>query len=270
MEARRRRLRAVIGLLTAAFVAALALYLQQELRSGPWRAHVLVRPGAGAEGLPTVVAAGPGADLATSALAVGDRLVRVGARPLAGAAPPDVYASLYAEANATGEVDLEVLREGKRFVVTEQLSALPHLWRDVALAMAFVATALLVLRRAPDAPVSGTFAVAALVWGLAQVQFQGPTPWQTHAWFLVRAATGFLWAPLMILAAVQFPSGAWPKGRALPRWPWAFAVLGLTWTSCWFAWPKVQACSTHDRIAEVVSSPSNPSRSAHAMVLALA
>lgn len=233
----RRRQGALIGLLTAAFVVALALTVQQQLQPGQWRSHWLLSPGLGAEGLPRVAHLAPGAESGASALEPGDRLVRAGEQRLEGAGPWKVYAAFYATADTQGRVDLEALRGDERILSTESLVPLSHLWRDIVLAIAFAATALLVLRRAPEARLSWSFAFAALVWGLAQLQFYGPLPWQTYASLGLRAVTGFLWAPLMLLAAVQFPVGAWPRDRALPRWPWAFAVLGLTWTSCWFAWP---------------------------------
>jgi class 3 adenylate cyclase len=215
---------------------ALALYAREELRGGPWRSHVLLAGAESPRDLPRVARFLPGYDASQSRLAVGDRLARAGPRDLAGAAPWQAYAHLYAAA-ARGEVEIEALRDGRRFVSVERLPAEPHVLWDALLGVSFAVTALLLLRRAPHAKQTRWFAAAALVWAAAQVQFQGATPAQTLAYFAVRSALGCLWAPLMILAAVHFPEDAWPRGRRAPRWPWAFAVLGATWVSIWMGAP---------------------------------
>ena len=240
MRTRERNGSRLVWLLIAGvglFVTALALYAREELRGGPWRSHVLV---AGAEApatYPRVVRFLPGYDAAASRLLPGDRLVRAGARDLRGAAAWTVYTDLYAAAGPHGEVEVEALREGVHLVSLEALPAESHVMRDALLGVAFAATALLLLRRAPNAAQTRWFAAAALVWAIAQVQFQGAAPAQTYGYFVVRSALGCLWAPLMILAAIHFPEGAWPRDRRAPLWPWLFAALGPTWTSIWMGVP---------------------------------
>ena len=81
------------GLLIAVLAAAGLLYLREELRGGPWRTPVLVARPEAPGALPAVVAFMPGSGPDTTTLAPGDRLVRAGARELAGAWPWQVYAA---------------------------------------------------------------------------------------------------------------------------------------------------------------------------------
>jgi class 3 adenylate cyclase len=236
-ESLRPGYRALLALLISSLAIACGLFLREKLRGGPWRSHVLVASAGAPDGHPSVARFRPDYDAAKSQLRPGDRLLRVGARDLAGAKAWNAYAMLYAEAGPQGGVQLEFERGGRHFAVEERLTSEAHLWRDAALGLGLALTALLILRQAPGSPMARSFAVAALVWAIVQVQFQGGAPGQTYAYFGVRAVLGCLWAPLMILAAVQFPEGAWPASRRLPRWPWIFAALGLTWTSWWMGVP---------------------------------
>jgi class 3 adenylate cyclase len=226
----------VIALLLAVFVVSFAVYLREEVRGGPWRPRFFVASAETSTAHPPVVRFRSSEDAGTSSLRRGDRLVRSGERELTGARPWTVYASLYSAADSTGELALEVEREGQRLSLVERLSS-EQLLRDALLALCFAGTGLLILRRVPNSTTARSFAVAALAWAIAQIQFPGASPIQTYAYYGMRAVVGFLWAPLMILAAIQFPEGAWPRNRAMPRWPWLFSCLGLTWTSWWMSVP---------------------------------
>jgi class 3 adenylate cyclase len=232
--------RARLALLVAGvgiFALAFGLYVREELRGGPWRTHVLVVGAEGPGAYPRVERIFPGVDPGRSRLEPGDRLLRAGAADLRGAPAWTVYASIYAAADARGAVEIEALRNGVPVRSSEALLAQRHALRDALLGLAFAVTALTLLRRAPDASQARWFAAAALVWATAQFQFQGAAPAQTYAYFALRSLLGCLWAPLMILAAVHFPEGVWPRARRLPRWPWLFAALGPTWTSIWMGAP---------------------------------
>lgn len=232
--------RACLALLMAGvvlFALALGLYAREELRGGPWRTHILVVGAEGPEAYPRIARLFPGVDPGRSRLAPGDRLLRAGSYDLRGAHAWTVYASLYAAADPVGAVEIEALRAGMPLRSAEGLLAQRHAARDALLGLAFAATALALLRRAPQARQARWFAAAALVWATAQLQFQGAASAQTYAYFALRSLLGCLWAPLMILAAVHFPEGVWPRERRLPRWPWLFVVLGPTWTSIWTSAP---------------------------------
>jgi class 3 adenylate cyclase len=227
---------AMIGLALVVLLGSLTLYVREEIRGGPWRMRFMVAAAETAAAHPPIVRFRSLEDEDSSPVRIGDRLLRVGDRDLAGARPWQVYASLHAAASPNGALELVVERGGRRLTLVEKLSS-EQLRRDALLALCFAATAILILLRAPRSPTARSFALAALVWSVAQVQFPGASPIQTYAYFGMRALVGFLWAPLMILAAIQFPDGAWPRDRALPRWPWLFATLGITWTSWWMSTP---------------------------------
>jgi class 3 adenylate cyclase len=233
----RSRYGACLALAVVVLASALGLYLREELRGGLRRAAVLVEGAGDARALPRVVRLVPWKSAQATALRPGDRLRQAGARELRGAAAWDVYAAMLAQADPRGRVTLEVERGADRLRLEERLSASPHLRREVGLALVFALTALLVLRRAPGSPMARAFALATVVWAITRVPFPGPAPAQSYAYFAIRAVAGCLWAPLVILAAVRFPEGVWPPGRRLPRWPWLFAVLGLTWTGYFFSVP---------------------------------
>jgi len=228
------------GVCVAGLVAVLAiatgLFAREAMGGGPLRAPALL---AGAEtptAYPRVVRFLAAFDPEHSRLRLGDRLRRAGAHDLQGAGAIESYARLL-EAARSGVVEVEVERGGQNRVLRETLASERHLWRDAALGLAFAATALLLLRRAPASATARSFTLAALTWAIAQMQFQSAAPVQTQAYFVIRTVVGSLWAPLMILAALQFPEGAHRRGNRLPLWPWAFGLLGVTWISCWTGVP---------------------------------
>ena len=227
----------VLALLIAVLAIAGVLYLREALRGGPWRAPVIVAPPEAPDANPLVVALGPGAGPDATTLRPGDRLIRAGPRELAGAWPWQVYAALNAEADSLGLVELAVERDGARFLSAVSVAPLPHTWRDALLGVCFAVTGLLVLRRAPASPMARSFAAAGLVWAIAQLEFPGAAPAQTYFYLAARALAGCFWGPLMVLAAIRFPEGAWPAGRPLPRWPWLFAAMGPLWTSYFMGIP---------------------------------
>lgn len=235
----RARFGVALGLLVLVlvFVAAVGLYVREALGGGPRRAAVFVAGAGAPEEFPRVVRPTPALADDATALRPGDHLVRAGDRDLRGASAWHVYAWMRAEADARGVVEMEVSRSEGRLVIDEPLATLPYLPREVALAMCFALTALLILRRAPDSPLARAFALSAFAWAIAQVQFPGAHPAQSYAYFGVRSVAGCLWAPLMIRTAMRFPEGVWPPDRPLPRWPWVFALLGLTWTGAFFSVP---------------------------------
>ena len=138
-------------------------------------------------------------------------LLRAGARDLAGASAWTTYARLYEQAGPDGAVAVVRERDGVRAESREPLAAERFVWAYAALALSFAVIALLLVRRAPSSPTARSFALASLVWAVAQIEFQGAAPLQTYAYFVVRGAAGFLWAPLMILFALRFPEQAGPR-----------------------------------------------------------
>jgi len=228
---------ALFAVLIPIWVVCFALSAREVLRGGPYQTPIVVQPGEGADGYPVVARHRPGAPAPSDGAQVGDRLVRIGGVDLRGAMPWTVYAQLFAQASGAS-VPIALERDGRPIAATlHLLSEADHAWQELAVALAFVVTAVLILLRASGSRMVQSFALATLVWTVTALSFWGPSPAQSHAYFVIRAMIGCLWAPLMVRAAYHFPDGAWPRDVRTPLWPWAFAVLGLTWTSKWAGLP---------------------------------
>lgn len=227
---------AILASLGLVWAFCFTLFVREAARGGAPQAHLLVGPPADAESYPVVARLRPGYPADPEGARVGDRLIRIGGVDLRGAMPWTVYAATFAEAS-DGRVAVTYEREGRRGRAIERLLPDGNPWREAAGALVFAVTAFLVLIRAPDSLMVRSFAAATLMWTLTWLRFQGSDPLHTELYLAVRAVAGSLWAPLMIRAAFHFPDGARPRGTRLPLWPWAFAILGLTWTSKWLGIP---------------------------------
>jgi class 3 adenylate cyclase len=236
MERRRAVQLALLAVLVVVWAVCFALFVRQAVRGGPLQTHLMVGPPADAGAYPVVARLRPGYPAHRSGVSPGDVLVRVGDVDLRGAMPWTVYAATYRAAQGDS-LRVELERGGERLQRTETLVREGNPWREAGIALAFAGTAVLLLLRAPGSQLVRTFAASALLWTLTWLRFQGPEAGHTELYLLVRSVAGCLWAPLLILAALRFPESAWPRGVSLPLWPWAFAFLGLTWTSKWMGIP---------------------------------
>jgi len=225
-----------LATLVTIWLACFALFVREGIRGEPLQTHLLVGRPASAEAYPSVARLRPGYPAASSRIRPGDHLIRLGSSDLRGAMPWTVYARMYAAAEGN-TVAVEYERDGKRELSREPLISDGSVWRDAAVAFVSALIAVLILLRAPHASVVGPWAVATLVWTLTSLRFQGPAVWQTYAYLIVRSVAGCLWAPLMVLAALHFPEGAWPRGKRHPLWPWLFVAVGLSWSSKWMGIP---------------------------------
>ena len=236
MKRRRNRELPLLAILVAIWVACFALFVREGVRGGPVQTHLLVGPPDGVDVYPVVALLRPGYPATSDGVRPGDRLIRVGDVDLRGAMPWTVYAQTYAEASGN-TVRVEYERDELRATSIERLIDDGSPWRDAIVALGFAITAVLVLWRAPGSRMVRSFAAATLMWSFTMLLFQGGAREQTYTYLAVRTIAGCLWAPLMVRAAFHFPEGAWPPDRPLPLWPWAFAVIGLTWTSKWMGIP---------------------------------
>jgi class 3 adenylate cyclase len=236
MERRHRGELLLLAALAAIWTACFALFVREILRGGPPQTHLLVEPPESGDAYPIVASLRPGSEPPPDGVQPGDRLVRAGASDLRGAMPWTVYARLYAEAR-DGAVRVEASRDGRPLEAIEPLRYEGDAWSEAFIALAFAATAMLLVWRAPGSRMLRSWAAATLVWTLTWLCFQGPSVPQTYAYLVVRVVAGCLWAPLMVRAAFHFPEHAWPRDRRLPLWPWLFLVLGLTWSSKWMGIP---------------------------------
>jgi class 3 adenylate cyclase len=176
------------------------------------------------------------ADAAGTAVPLGARLLRAGDVDLRGA---DTLRTRWAltDQGRDGRLAVAFEADGR---VGEAILELPRVRGAGALLLmsaSFVGTALLLLVRVPHSRAVRAFLPAMLTWTLSRLWVPAETPAVLALFSALRIAVGCLWGPLVVLAALAFPDDARPPHAPLPRWPWIFAVLGLTWTSFTQGWP---------------------------------
>ncbi len=229
--------RAILAVLCPLWLVCFALFAVDGVRGGPVQTHLIVAPPSDADAYPVVERLRPDLTEPAGAVRAGDTLVRVGDVDLRGAMPWSVHAHLYGAMDGAHRVEVTYERDGRRAVSAETLAPWGRFWREAVVSLAFALTAFLVVLRAPESRLVRSWALATLVWTLSLLVFHGAAVGQTYFYLAVRTVTGCLWAPLMVQTAYHFPEGAWPRDLRTPLWPWAFAVLGLTWTSKWLDVP---------------------------------
>jgi class 3 adenylate cyclase len=230
--------RVVLAVLLPVWLVCFALFAKERLGGAPAESPLLVAAPERGDAYPTLVRYRPGvAAEEAGALRPGDRLTRVGSVDLRGMDPLRVLAHSYAEADAEGALAVEFERGGLRAAAAVTIRPEEQPWRRLVLAVAFAATAVLVILRAPHSRLAQAVLPAYLALTFTWLLFQGGPPVQTVAYVVVRAVAGCLWAPLMLRAAFVLPEEAAPPRGRLPRWPWLFALLGASWTSMWLDFP---------------------------------
>jgi class 3 adenylate cyclase len=185
------------------------------------------------DGYPTVRAFWPGATRAAyGTLAVGDRVLSVGGADLRGVGPFGFVARTYAAAAERHDLRIPITFESRGFTrkTTIHLVPVAFPWRMLALTCTLVATGALVLARRPGTRVARNFFLFAVAYGLHGTFFFGGPRLQTQAWVAVFFFTSVVMLPLILRAALLFPTEVAPA--RLPRWPWLFAGFGpvsLSW-----------------------------------------
>ncbi len=179
------------------------------------------------EGHPTVSGFWPDAGAAVEELRVGDRLLRVGERVLAGRGPFGFVAEVYPAADETLRVPVRLEREGVRREAAFALRPVGMSWRLPLLSLGFAVPGFLVLWRRSGSRAGRAFFAATLCYALHWTFFFGGPPGQTWLWFAFFASTAFLIFPLALRAVLAFPEGGPPAGRGTRAWTWLFAAYGL-------------------------------------------
>ncbi len=188
---------------------------------------------------PTVRDFWPGAPPdAAGALAVGDRLLRVGGTDLRGVGPFGFVARVHAAVAARGGLQVPVLYERDGAIGTTTMTLIPvaYPWRMLPLTCTLVFTAALVLVRRRRSRIARSFFLLAIAYGLHWTFFFGGAPWQTFAWVVVFFGASLVMWPLILRAVLVFPAEVAPAG-GLPWWPWLFAIFGPISTSWVFGVP---------------------------------
>jgi hypothetical protein len=205
---------ALAGLLVLWVVCAVLHVRQVAAGKLAW-VGVYVTPAAGRDDVPTVRGFWPGAPPdARGALAVGDRLLRVGDADLRGADPITFVARTQAAVAARPDAQVRVAyeRTGTAAETTIALVPVAYPWRMLPLTAGLVGTATLVLLRRRRSPLARGFFLLAIAFGLHWTFFFGGPTWQTEAWAVVFLVASLVVLPAILRAVLLFPPEVAPRG----------------------------------------------------------
>lgn len=216
------------------WLACAALHLKQIAAGQLAWVGVYVTAAVG-DGFPTVRGFWPGsAAEASGGLAVGDSLLAVGGMDLRGVGPIGFVARAGAAAARGGDLRVPLVYERDGAVRDTSIHLVPvaYPWRMLPLTCTLVLSGALVLARRPGKRVARSFFLLAIAYGLHWTFFFGGAPGQTFAWVAVFGVASTVMLPLILRAALLFPSEVAPASGRPPWWPWLFAVFGplsLSW-----------------------------------------
>lgn len=229
--------RALALIMVAVWVGAFGLYLKEAAPGRLSWVPVFVSGPSTGEPYPIVREFRGGSGLVESALAVGDRLRRVGDADLRGVGPVGFIARAHGEAGGDLRVRVVYERNGNLGETSIRLVRVRHAWGIAPMVAALAVTAVLVLLRLPRAPVGRAFFLAAMSFSTHWCLFGGGPPAQTWAWAVVFFVSSLVMFPLSLRLALLFPEEVAPPGGRLPPWPWAFAAFGPLAFSWMFGTP---------------------------------
>ena len=235
-----RRLRvtdvALLATLLPLWVACAVLHVKQVASGQLAWVGVYVSAAPELDGFPTVRGFWPGADSnASGGLAVGDRLLRVGAADLRGVGPFGFVARAYEVTAERRDLSVPLVYERDGTSGSAQIELIPVAfpWRMLPLTFTLVVTGALVLARRPGTRVGRAFFLLAIAYGLHWTFFFGGPRLQTYAWVVVFFCASLVMLPLILRTVLIFPAEVAPASGRLPWWPWLFALFGpisLSWT----------------------------------------
>jgi class 3 adenylate cyclase len=172
-----------------------------------------------------------------SGLAVGDRLVSVGASDLSGVGPVGFAARVYEQARGAGPVLLRYERAGRLRETQLELIPVPYPWRTAGVAAAFAGIGALTFWRARASRTSRFFFLAVIFYALHWCYFWGGSSFQTHAALAVFLVAPGLAAPFALRTILVFPEEVARTGLAASLAPWIFAATGVFVTTWAFGFP---------------------------------
>jgi class 3 adenylate cyclase len=239
---RQRRFRTLDGLLLGSVVllwsACFVLHLEAALRGHLAWIPVTIAGAPEASGFPSVQSFWRGDVAQASGLLPGDRLLAVGAAPLAGRSTLATAARIYAEAAGALAVSVRVERDGEVLVRSLPLRPMRQSWRASLLAAAFFGVGALAFWRAPRLRAVRLFFLATAAYSLHWCYFWGGGgPARNLVAFAVFAGGLGAGLPLALRAALSFPADVARDGRAATVGPWAFAAAGIGALGWALGWP---------------------------------
>jgi signal transduction histidine kinase/ActR/RegA family two-component response regulator len=218
-----RRLATLDKLLLATLVplwtAVFALHVRQVVLTGLAEPPVYAWESSDPDGYPVVGAYRPQLHGRETALAIGDRLLRVGRVDLRGASYLRFFAATLAETDAALEVPLTFERGGERHTLMLAMRRPAIAWYWIPALLGTAITAVLVLLRAPDVAQARLFFAAVMTFIIFCTPFHGQSYGQSYVsrgvfWYgLGGVGFGLVW-----LWVICFPGEVPRRDRISPAW----------------------------------------------------
>lgn len=191
-------------------------------------------------GAPSLLMFFDSTDAVGSPLRVGDRLVQVGDRPLAGVGQFGFLVAWHGAWWGRGDsLPIVVERDGTRMTVQESRRS-PNMGRYVqtfTLSLLNVLVALLVLARGRPSLGSSALVSGMAAYGLMFMTRSMVPGWYFPVQFSIAVVTACCAAPGLLLLALGFPDEAGRLRGPHLWWPWAFAGVSLVWVSMVYGLP---------------------------------
>ncbi|MCH7707351.1 MAG: GAF domain-containing protein [Myxococcales bacterium] len=177
------------------------------------------------DGFPVVQSIHIGAPAGSSGLVAGDELLRIGNSDLRGVGPVGFFAHAMQAMGSDQRAQVAYRRGGETHELWLPYTPVPLPIRFFLVSVSFVATALLLILRAPrNRTASAAFRVMLIVAAGFLRPWGGPVA-QTYLWMGLLVCVTPFFAPLVIFAVRQFREGS-EEGLFARVWPWIFLPVG--------------------------------------------
>ncbi len=228
----------LLGVWGVCFLLHLSVLLGGGLAWIPFHVEAAAGPEAG----PRVRSFWSAVEADRSSLRVGDELVEVGGRSLAGvgkaAFVADVYGTLDAgAAGSAPSVEVRYRREGAEAQARIELLPVRWPWRATLLSLCFAATGALAFVRSRGLRAARLFFVGMIGYALHWTYFFGGSRLQTYAAIVVFAGGLAVTIPFVLRTLLVFPAETAREGRFWRIAPAVFLVLGPAASSWAFGLP---------------------------------
>lgn len=170
-----------------------------------------------------------------SELRVGDTLVSIQGRSLAGVGPVGFRGIVAEEGTPEHPATVVFERDGTRRSTALALGTLAIDWPLVPTSLSFALTAILLLLRAPPSSVVRSYFVSSMTAAIALVSLFGATVLEVSASFWLTLASSALLGPLSVRAVLHFVGRE--ETLAARVAPWVFLLGGISHVSRIFATP---------------------------------
>jgi len=228
---------ALLAVLGPLWLLCIGVHVRRVAQGGVAWIPVYVAPGRGGEA-PTLTGFWTDAAPPATALAPGDRLLRVGESDLAGAGRIDFLADAYAAAAAAPAPSVLAERAGRLFEAPLPVRPARFPWRTVPVAIGFGATGLLALWRGGGRRAARSYGLGALAYSFHWSILFGASPLATRVGVATFLGGASLFMPLLLHGAILIPERRALSGALARFGPWLFSLFGLAVASAVLGTPR--------------------------------